>query len=53
MTRHPQTSTDHRWNARHDRIRPQDEDWLGDLRGWVDLCRTGLDPREAWSHLQS
>ena len=25
-----------------------DEDWLGGLRGWVELCQRGHDPREAW-----
>ena len=24
------------------------EDWLGNLRGWVVLCQRGHDPREAW-----
>lgn len=28
------------------------EDWLGDLRSWVEVCRLGHDPREAWQHLQ-
>jgi hypothetical protein len=24
------------------------DDWLGPLRPWVDLCRRGMDPQEAW-----
>ncbi|MFM7311750.1 MAG: hypothetical protein ACKO0M_01050 [Cyanobium sp.] len=28
------------------------EDWLGGLRGWVQLCQRGHDPREAWQLLQ-
>ena len=24
------------------------EDWLGSLRDWVELCQRGHDPREAW-----
>mgnify|MGYP006276068107 CR=1 FL=1 len=27
-------------------------DWLGDLRSWINLCHTGLEPREAWRRLQ-
>lgn len=52
MTRKPQTSTEGRWSADQGRFTPADEDWLGDLRSWVDLCRKGLDPSEAWSHLR-
>ena len=29
-----------------------EEDWLGDLRQWVNLCQSGLEPREAWQRLQ-
>ena len=25
-----------------------DEDWLGSLRGWIELCQEGHDHREAW-----
>ena len=25
-----------------------DEDWLGSLRGWIELCQQGHDHREAW-----
>ena len=32
--------------------RPDPEDWLGQLRPWVNLCRRGLDPQEAWRRLQ-
>ena len=28
------------------------DDWLGALRGWVELCRHGHEPREAWQQLQ-
>ena len=28
--------------------RSEEEDWLGGLRGWVELCQRGHDPREAW-----
>jgi len=28
------------------------EDWLGELREWVNLCHRGIDPREAWRQLQ-
>jgi hypothetical protein len=28
------------------------EDWLEGLRGWVELCRRGHEPREAWGLLQ-
>ena len=28
------------------------EDWLGGLRGWVELCQQGHDPREAWRLVQ-
>ncbi|MEY4298348.1 MAG: hypothetical protein RLZZ423_1527 [Cyanobacteriota bacterium] len=28
------------------------EDWLEGLRGWVELCRRGHEPREAWGRLQ-
>ena len=27
-------------------------DWLGELRGWVELCHSGLEPREAWQQLK-
>ena len=27
-------------------------DWLGELRSWVSLCHSGLEPREAWRQLQ-
>ena len=30
----------------------EEEDWLGDLRQWVTLCQSGLEPREAWQRLQ-
>jgi len=30
----------------------EQEDWLGGLRGWVELCQRGHDPREAWHLLQ-
>ena len=34
-------------------LQPEDsEDWLGELRAWVELCRHGHEPRAAWSHLQ-
>ena len=33
--------------------RPEPEDWLGPLRPWVNLCRRGMDPQEAWRELQS
>jgi hypothetical protein len=32
--------------------RPNPEDWLGPLRPWVNLCRRGVDPQEAWRQLQ-
>ena len=32
--------------------RPDPEDWLGPLRPWVNLCRGGMDPQEAWQKLQ-
>ena len=25
-----------------------DEDWLGGLRDWIELCQQGHDHREAW-----
>jgi len=28
-------------------------DWLGPLQPWVNLCRRGVDPQEAWQQLQS
>ena len=31
---------------------PNPQDWLGELRGWVNLCHSGLEPREAWRRLQ-
>jgi hypothetical protein len=30
-----------------------DGDWLGPLRPWIELCRRGLDPQEAWQQLQA
>jgi len=33
--------------------RPNAEDWLGPLRPWVNLCRRGVDPQEAWRQLQA
>jgi hypothetical protein len=27
------------------------QDWLGELRGWINLCHGGLEPREAWRQL--
>lgn len=27
-------------------------DWLGELRGWITLCHSGMEPREAWRRLQ-
>ena len=27
-------------------------DWLGPLRAWVNLCRRGVDPQEAWKQLR-
>jgi len=30
-----------------------DGDWLGPLRPWIQLCRRGLDPQEAWQQLQA
>ena len=28
------------------------EDWLGGLREWVELCNRGHEPREAWRLLK-
>jgi hypothetical protein len=28
------------------------DDWLGDLRDWVNLCHRGVDPQEAWQRLR-
>jgi hypothetical protein len=30
---------------------PDRDDWLGPLRPWVNLCRRGIDPQEAWRQL--
>jgi hypothetical protein len=32
---------------------PTQNDWLGPLQPWVNLCRRGVDPQEAWQQLQS
>ena len=32
--------------------RPEADDWLGPLRGWVQLCASGVDPEEAWQQLR-
>lgn len=31
---------------------PSDEDWLAELRPWLDLCQRGLDPHEAWRQVR-
>ena len=28
------------------------DDWLTELRDWVNLCHRGVDPQEAWQRLQ-
>ena len=32
--------------------RPVADDWLGPLRPWVNLCRRGVEPQDAWRRLQ-
>lgn len=32
--------------------RREPDDWLGPLRGWVQLCASGVDPEEAWQQLR-
>jgi hypothetical protein len=31
---------------------PAADDWLGPLRAWLNLCRQGIDPQEAWQRLR-